>query len=97
MKKLIKYDIRGPIDIYFDVSPENAQLLRVKRKSNFSGNVGFMDLPVTEQQLRQWLGNSDHQGESIQYVMPHLTSEQREFLISGCTPVEWEDMTKDEK
>ena len=46
-----------------------------------------MDLPVTQQQMDRW-----EAGELIQNVMPDLTAEQREFLISGVTPPEWDRM-----
>jgi len=32
------------------------------------------------------------QGNLIQDALPHLTKEQREFLISGVTPAEWDDL-----
>jgi hypothetical protein len=31
-------------------------------------------------------------GQLIQNVMPNLSAEQREFLISGMTPAEFEDL-----
>ena len=59
----------------------------VTRKSLFSGQENTMDLDVTEEQLARWRG-----GELIQDVFPNLTNEEREFLISGCLPDEWDEM-----
>lgn len=42
-----------------------------------------MDLPITQHQLDRWQA-----GELIQHVMPELTAEQREFLISGLPPTQ---------
>ena len=56
----------------------------VKRTSIISGRESEMDLPVTQEQIERWSG-----GELIQRVFPDLTSDQREFLISGITPEEW--------
>jgi hypothetical protein len=39
---------------------------------------------VSEDQYRQWTG-----GKLIQNVMPELNADQREILISGYTPAEW--------
>jgi len=60
--------------------------VRIVRKSLFTGETHEMELPITEEQLRRW-----QDGELIQRVFPHLTADQREFLISGVTPEEWRD------
>lgn len=39
---------------------------------------------VSEQELSKWQG-----GAYIQDAMPTLSAEEREFLISGFTPHEW--------
>jgi len=38
-------------------------------------------------QLKLWA-----EGESIQVAMPKASPEDREFLISGCTPEDWDAM-----
>ena len=35
-------------------------------------------------------------GESILEVLPHLTADEREILITGYTPDEWDTIFKDE-
>ena len=57
----------------------------VARKSPFTGNVHEMDIPLTEADQARLAS-----GESVQKVVPHLSADQREFLISGITPAEWE-------
>lgn len=89
MKTLIKYSGRSPVEIKFKPSPDSPNLLQITRISDVSHKENTMELPVTEDQLRNWLGDGTHSGQLIQYVMPHLSLEQREFLISGCTPEEW--------
>jgi len=64
--------------------------MQVTRKSMLSGESNTMDLDVTEDQIRRWRG-----GELIQNVMPKLSAEQREFLISGTMPDEWDEMMQD--
>lgn len=58
----------------------------IKRKSPFSGKTNEMDLPITYEQVQLWQG-----GELIQNAMPNLTPDQREFLMTGITPAEWEE------
>lgn len=53
--------------------------------SQASGRRSLMDLPITKQQLDRW-----NDGMPIQDAMPNLTAEQREFLMTGITPEEWE-------
>jgi hypothetical protein len=57
----------------------------IERKSMLTGKVHRMDLPVTAEQLLRWADN-----ELIQNVFPELTIDQREFLMTGTTPEEWD-------
>ena len=68
----------------------NMKTMQVTRKSMLSGESNTMDLPVTEKMLERWRA-----GGLVQKVMPHLSAEQREFLISGCMPEEWDEMMRD--
>ena len=58
----------------------------IEKESPFSGNVNRMDIPVTLAQIEAWKG-----GELIQDAMPNLTADEREFLMTGITPEEWEN------
>ena len=58
----------------------------VQRKSPFSGKVNVMDLPITYEQVQKWQG-----GELIQNAFPNLNAGQREFIMTGITPEEWEE------
>ena len=59
--------------------------MKLIRQSLFSGKIHAMELPVSARDL-----NAYHEGTAnIQDVFPHLTPEQREFIISGITPEEW--------
>lgn len=59
----------------------------VRRKSPVTGEENEMDLPITIVQYTDWRG-----GMLIQKAMPHLTVEQREFLISGCFGTDWKTL-----
>lgn len=60
-------------------------------KTSIQGNINSMELNITEEQLTRW-----QNGELIQDVMPHLTPEQREFLITGMSIEEQNNFFKEE-
>ena len=59
----------------------------ISKKSPRTGKVNTMDLPVTKLELWRWKN-----GEFIKNVMPHLNDDQREFLMTGYTPEDWDAM-----
>ena len=61
--------------------------MRFERFNPITGKSNVMDLPVTEDQVRRWKG-----GELIQNAMPHLSADEREFLITGILPGDWENL-----
>tara|TARA_R110001606_G_scaffold93700_1_gene208058 strand:- start:176 stop:370 length:195 start_codon:yes stop_codon:yes gene_type:complete len=60
----------------------------IKRKSMVSGTVSEMDIDVTPTQIDAWYW----QGELIQNAMPNISAQEREFIKSGITPTEWDEM-----
>jgi hypothetical protein len=64
----------------------------VVKVSPISGNLNTMNLPLTPEQVEAW-----REGVLIQDIMPHLSAPQREFLISGVTPEEWQRVLGDEE
>ena len=62
-------------------------LMLIARTSCYSGILRQEDLPITEEQYYRWVKGN----EPILEIMPHLTSSQREFLISGMTDEEWDE------
>jgi len=59
-------------------------MMLITRKSLISGNINSMSLPITEEQYNAW-----EQGTLVQVAMPHLSPDEREFVMSGITPEEW--------
>ena len=57
----------------------------ITRKSPFSGAENTMDIPITGEELARL-----ESGETLQAVVPHLSADHREFLITGITPTEWD-------
>ena len=58
----------------------------VYRKNIISGKVNIMSLPVTQKQLDIY----ENTNVNVQDIFPDLDADQREFLISGFMPGEFE-------
>ena len=59
------------------------------RVSPRTGIENSMDIDVTNEQLAAWdYGN----GELIQNAMPNVNADEREFILTGYTPEDWEGM-----
>ena len=68
-------------------------MISVKKRSALSGETNTMALPITEEEYRWFL-----RGELlVQEAFPDMDIGQREFLISGITPEEWEAAFGDEE
>ena len=57
--------------------------MNIKRQSIFTGEAHEIDLDVTTEQINRW-----QEGELVQKVFPHLSIEEREFLITGASLAE---------
>jgi hypothetical protein len=60
----------------------------IKRTSEFSGITREVELPVTIEQM----GRFESGMETIQDIFPHLSVDDREFIKSGITAEEWDQM-----
>lgn len=60
----------------------------VRRRNIFTDKVRELDLDVTQEQIDRW----KYGEELIQNVMPQLSRDECEFLISGFLPGEWEKL-----
>ena len=58
----------------------------IKRVSDLTGVSHIMDIPVDEVKLTTWFQKPYG---LVQDVFPELTADQREFLLTGITPEEW--------
>jgi len=64
----------------------------VRKRNIFTGKVSAVELNVTPEQIARWQG-----GELIQNAMPQLSTDEREFLISGLLPEEWDELMSEEE
>lgn len=59
----------------------------ITKTSPMTGMINTMDVSVTEFQIARWQG-----GMLIQDAMPDLSVDEREFIMTGMTPADWEKM-----
>jgi len=59
------------------------------RRSALTNKLSSMIIDVSYAQVMAW----EEGGELIQNALPsHLTADEREFLMTGITPAEWNEM-----
>ena len=63
----------------------------ILRTSPFTGEVHAREINVTPGQLHDW-----ENGTLIQNAMPDVSAEDREFIMTGITPEEWDATFEDE-
>ena len=61
--------------------------MQIVRTSRISGNTNVMDIDITQAQLDAWVD-----GSMLQDVMPDISADEREFIMTGITPDEWDAM-----
>jgi hypothetical protein len=59
--------------------------MTITKRSKMTGKEHTREIAISEEQIARWRG-----GAYIQDAAPHLSPDDREFLISGTTPEEWE-------
>ena len=64
----------------------------IERMSMFTGITRSMELPITKE---QW--DAFENGALVQDAFPHLSPDEREFIITGMTKEEWDDIFRDEE
>jgi len=69
-------------------------MIQVTRQSAITRKINTMELPITQEHLDMYETVGDI---LIQDAFPNLNAEQREFLLSGITPQEWNDTFGEEE
>lgn len=60
--------------------------MEITRTSQLTGKTRTLEIDITPDELNRWAS-----GELIQNVVPHLSPNDREFIITGNTPEEWDE------
>lgn len=61
----------------------------ITKISDLSGEIHTMDLPVTEEQMDDFLHRRERR-LLIQNIFPQLNPDEREFILTGITAQEWD-------
>lgn len=61
------------------------------RTSPVTGNENSMIMEIDSKDYVSW----KEEGALIQNAMPYLTPDEREFLMTGCTPEDWDTLFLD--
>lgn len=65
----------------------------IKRKSVITGIERTLSIPVNPDDYISWMNGMGN----IQDLMPYLTDSHREFILSGITDEEWDEMFLEEE
>tara|TARA_R110000751_G_scaffold114570_1_gene213951 strand:+ start:518 stop:715 length:198 start_codon:yes stop_codon:yes gene_type:complete len=65
--------------------------MQITKASPITSKETSMEIDVTEDQIKAW-----ENGQLIQDAMPNLSDDEREFIMTGFTPSEWDEMYGDE-
>jgi len=63
------------------------------KKSTISGATNSREIDISPEDLRRWEAG----GVLIQDAFPHLSDDDREFLMTGITPEEWDEHFSEEE
>ena len=63
--------------------------MQITNISQLSGKETTMELDITPEQLERFYNRREN-GEYVQTIFPNLTPAEREFLLTGISPIEWE-------
>jgi hypothetical protein len=63
----------------------------ITRKSILTGVTRVLEFDITEEQFDKYL-----KGELAQVAFPHLSPAAREFIMTGVTSEEWDDLFGEE-
>ena len=69
--------------------------MQIVRTSMYSGKSNTMEINAAPDRLQRYLSCGSQ--ELIQDHFPELTPDEREFLMTGVTPEEWNQMFPDEE
>lgn len=61
--------------------------MKITKRSMMTGKINTLEVPCTPEQIERW-----ESGALIQEAMPNVPADLREFLMTGTTPDEWEEM-----
>ena len=74
------------LSLVYQIKKQNQ--MQITRISQLSGKTHTLDLNVTLDQMERFEVRKIT-GEYVQTIFPELPKEEREFILTGITPEEW--------
>ena len=68
-------------------------MISLERKSPKTGKVNSMDLATTKESLDEYYSGSVRY---VQDIFSNLNAEEREFIMTGYTPSDWDELFGEE-
>ena len=65
--------------------------MQITKKSIFTGTERTLEINITQDQFDAWKN-----GMLIQDAMPNISAEEREFIMTGTTKGEWDEVMSDD-
>lgn len=66
--------------------------MKISKVSQFSGNLNTREIDVDPGIYGIWNEHGSYLGQRfVQDIFPHLSADDREFLMTGVTPEEWDE------
>ena len=62
--------------------------MRISKRDPFTGKINILELDITEEQFNRITAGV----ETIQTIVPHLSPDEREFLITGIVSDSWDQI-----
>jgi hypothetical protein len=66
-------------------------MMLLTRIDPFTGKTNEMTLDVTREQMNEF-EKPGHMRRNVQEIFPHLSPDEREFLLTGITPESWDTL-----
>lgn len=70
--------------------------MQITMRSPLSGKHSTRDIAITQEQLDAWNAKCASLPSLIQDAFPHLSDDDREFMLTGITPEEWDEHFSEE-
>lgn len=66
--------------------------MKISQVSALTGHFNTLEIDITIDQYNDWQNAKENDDNRfVQNAFPHLSADDREFLISGVTPDEWDN------
>lgn len=85
-------DLPGKQKFPDNVAAAELPIERVYRTNKYTGENAFMDMAVNPARLAEFDNMPPDQFVPISQVFPELSTQEREFLKTGVTPEQWDQM-----